>query len=118
MRRFNSIDHLSLPVRDIQGEREFYRDFLGLREGSTRPEYVEFWAGDALLALAKADRGSLPEGLHFGFKEESQEAVDEWGRKALDRGLRITFGPGLTDWGGYAVYFRDPEGFEIEIWTE
>jgi hypothetical protein len=43
--------------------------------------------------------GSPSEGLHFGFKEDSQETVDKWGGKVPGRGLRITFGPGLTDWG-------------------
>lgn len=118
MRTFTSIDHLSLTVRDVQSEREFYRDFLGLREGSALPSFVKMWAGDALLVLSKGNYETIPEGLHFGFKEESRQAVDEWGRKATERGLEITFGPGQTDWGGYAVYFRDPEGYEIEIWHE
>jgi uncharacterized protein len=118
MKKFVSIDHLSLAVRDIPKEREFYRSFLGLREGTARPGYVEMWAGDALLALSRADYDALPEGLHFGFKEESREAVDAWGRRAREHGLKVTFGPGQTDWGGYALYFRDPEGYEIEIWHE
>ncbi len=114
--RFGSIDHLSLPVRDLEGARQFYRDFLGLHEGYVSDHVVGFRAGEALLALSKREHGPPPEGLHFGFREQSREAVDEWARRVQERGLTITDGPKDEEWGR-ALYFQDPEGYEIQIWA-
>lgn len=119
MNRFPHVQHLSLPVRDIEGETAFYRDFMGFPVDAASPDFVEIRAGGTLLALAKSDGAvSHPEGLHFGFREGSRAAVDDWGRKARERGLRIDFGPAVAEWGGYVVYFRDPEGYQLEIWTD
>jgi catechol 2,3-dioxygenase-like lactoylglutathione lyase family enzyme len=59
-----------------------------------------------------------PEGLHFGFREYSRTAVDEWGRKAAEDGVAIDFGPGQRDCGGYEVTVLDPDGYAIQIWTD
>ena len=119
MRPWPAVQHLSFPVRDVGRSRAFYRDFLGLSDaGAHGREVAELFAGATKLVLLRADEVSAPRDLHFGFQEESRRAVDEWGRKARAAGVRIESGPAVMEWGGYVVYLRDPDGYQIEIWTD
>ena len=117
MARWPAVQHLSFTVRDPERQRAYYRDFLGFTDGGG-DGIAELRAGATKLVLLRADRVAPPDNVHFGFQEPSRTAVDEWGRKARAAGLRIDFGPGVADWGGYVLYFRDPDGYQIEIWTD
>lgn len=113
-----AVQHLSFPVRDVRRAAEFYRDLLGFRELHTSEHIAELAMGETKLVLLKAGgEVSAPKDLHFGFAEATPSAVDKWGRRARDFGARVESGPGRTEWGGYALYLRDPDGYLIEIWS-
>ena len=98
----------------------FYRDFLGF-SGLAEPneDIAELVMGETKLVLLKVSGGvAAPKDLHFGFREGSRSAVDDWGRKARDAGLKIEFGPAQAEWGGYVLYLRDPDGYMVEIWAD
>jgi len=116
MKNFDSLDHLSLNVRDVKRAYEFYRDFMGLRAGSYFDDSAEIWAGSAICMLLQGEPS--PEGVHFGFREDSRAAVREWAEKAAAAGVQIDFGPDERDWGGYEVTILDPDGYAIQIWTD
>lgn len=112
------MQHLSFPVRDVRRSAAFYRDLLGfdaLREPDER--IAELTMGETKLVLLKGAGVAAPRELHFGFGEGSREAVDEWARKARGAGATIESGPATTEWGGYVLYLRDPDGYLIEIWA-
>jgi catechol 2,3-dioxygenase-like lactoylglutathione lyase family enzyme len=116
MKRFDSLDHLSLNVRDVKRAYEFYRDFMGLRAGSYDDESAEVWAGSAICMLLLGE--PTPEGVHFGFREDSRAAVREWASKASQLSIPIDFGPGEQPWGAYEITILDPDGYAIQIWTD
>ena len=75
--------------------------------------------GETKLVLLKAAGAvTAPKDLHFGFAETSRAAIDDWARRANAAGAAIESGPAKEDWGGYALYLRDPDGYLIEIWAE
>ena len=114
-----AVQHLSFPVRDVTRAAAFYRDLLGFRELRTSDQISELVMGETKLVLLKAtDDVAAPKDLHFGFGESSRADVDEWARRAKTAGARVESGPGTTDWGGYVLYLRDPDGYLIEIWAE
>lgn len=119
MTRWPAVQHLSFPVRDVRRAAAFYRDFLGFTALSDPSEHIaELAMGETKLVLLKAARDvAAPTELHFGFSEMAPAAIDEWGRKARDAGVRIESGPARADWGGYVLYLRDPDGYLIEIWS-
>jgi len=108
---------LSLTVRDPERSRAFYRDFLGFDDLGGH-DVAELSIGETKLVLLPGRDVSPPQDIHFGFGESSRSAVDEWARKARAAGLVIDSGPGTAEWGGYVIYFRDPDGYQIEIWTD
>src|SRR2546428_2669105 len=113
------VQHLSFPVRDVDRSRRFYRDFLGFADlGAAGPEIAELVIGGTKLVLLRAAHVEVPGALHFGFREPTRQAVDEWGGRARAANLEIEFGPAVAEWGGYVLYFRDPDGYQIEIWTD
>ena len=112
------IDHLNLPVEDLERSVAFYTDVLGLREDFRQEGFVLLRCGTDLLALSERRPGG-PQGvhLHFGFRVEAPRQVDRWAEHLLDHGVHITQGPEDRE-DGRAVYFLDPDGFELEIYYE
>lgn len=112
------MQHLSFPVSDVRRSAAFYRDLLGFEALHEPDEHIaELTMGATKLVLLKGSRVAAPKELHFGFGEASREAVDQWARKARNAGATIESGPAATEWGGYVLYLRDPDGYLIEIWT-
>jgi catechol 2,3-dioxygenase-like lactoylglutathione lyase family enzyme len=74
--------------------------------------------GETKLVLLRADEVAAPKDLHFGFRAESTAEIDAWARRARDAGAKIESGPARTEWGGYVLDLRDPDGYLIEIWAE
>lgn len=119
MPRWPAVQHLSFPVADVQRSAAFYRDLLGfaqVREPSD--DIAELTMGETKLVLLKGSGVAAPKELHFGFAEPSTAAVDGWGRRAREAGVQIESGPARTEWGGYVLYLRDPDGYRIEIWAD
>ncbi len=112
------IDHLSLPVADLERSTAFYRDVLGLHEHLRAEEFVLLCCGTDLLVLQERTLGG-PRGvhLHFGFRVDSPREVDRWTERLLDQGVHITQGPEDRH-DGRAVCFLDPDGYELEIYYE
>ncbi len=117
MPRWPAVQHVSFPVRDPRRSAAFYRDLLGFQELATTDRIAELIVGETKFVLLRATDFVVPTEAHFGFQETSRTAVDEWGRRIRRSGAVIDFGPGVADWGGYTIYFRDPDGYRIEIWT-
>ena len=119
------LDHLSLPVRDVDASVRFYVDVfapLGLREamryerdgmpvvGLSGPDgFPHFWLG------AAAD-GPYDE-VHVAFRAADRAAVDSVHAAALTAGAEILHPPRL--WPEYhptyyAVFMRDLDGNNVE----
>ena len=119
------IDHLSLQVADPDAAASFYtRVFapLGIREamrhGSPEGFAVGLCGPDGFPRLwlgLQMDGGVRP--VHLALTAPSREAVDEVFARAQEAGAEILHGPQL--WpeyhpGYYGVFFRDPDGNNVE----
>jgi catechol 2,3-dioxygenase-like lactoylglutathione lyase family enzyme len=119
------IDHLSLQVADVGAAAEFYtRVFapLGVREtmrhGSPDGEVVGLCGPDGFPRLwlgPLVDDGARP--VHLALRSPSRAAVDEVFRLAREAGAEILHEPRV--WpeyhaGYYGVFFRDPDGNNVE----
>jgi catechol 2,3-dioxygenase-like lactoylglutathione lyase family enzyme len=120
------VSFITLGVRDLERATSFYKDVLRLPQLPSPPGVVAFFEmGKTWLSLfpredLAADAGVPAEGSGFpGFalahNVRSMEEVDALLAEAAAGGGRIVKPGHATDWGGYAGYFADPDGFLWEV---
>jgi catechol 2,3-dioxygenase-like lactoylglutathione lyase family enzyme len=120
------IDHVSLPVRDIEAAAAFYDPVLatlGLRRFKQRDGAIGYGPDDGSPAifwiLARADHGSAEPGtgLHVSFRAADRAEVHAFHEKALSLGGRDAGAPGERPHytaGFYGCFIHDLDGFKIE----
>jgi len=119
------ISFVTLGVADLARAAQFYEHCLGLPRLQTPPSVAFFELGKTRLALwprenLAADAGVSAEGSGFrGFalahNVRSPEEVDVLLERAARGGGTVVKRGRRTDWGGYAGYFADPDGFLWEV---
>ncbi len=119
------ISLITLGVADLERATRFYQDCLGLPRIETPPSVTFFELGKTWLALwsresLAADAGLAAEASGFrGFalahNVRSPAEVDALLAHVATFGATITKPGQATDWGGYAGYFTDPDGFLWEV---
>jgi catechol 2,3-dioxygenase-like lactoylglutathione lyase family enzyme len=120
------IDHVSVPVCDLEAATRFYQAVLGAL-GFTmleqRPasvgfgkKYPEFWIN----LRGDRDAVSAGSGAHVCFRARKAEMVDAFHAAALAAGGVSDGAPGLRPQHGqgyYAAFIRDPDGNRVEAVT-
>src|SRR5882757_8500822 len=120
------IDHVSVPVRDLEAAALFYEAVLGtlgLTKLESRPAtvafgktYPEFWInlrGGGPPAPANS-------GAHVCFRARATDLVDAFHAAALAAGGSSDGAPGLRPHHGegyYAAFIRDLDGNRLEAVT-
>ena len=118
--------HINLPVRELDTAMNFYRDVLGfqyVKHLSPKKIVLEFNGFDFFLEHDADSRVSRY--LHFGFKA-TREQLFEWADRLtahditimqrVSHGLVPTPPPLQEDCERF--YFRDPDGWLIEVYHE
>jgi catechol 2,3-dioxygenase-like lactoylglutathione lyase family enzyme len=119
------ISFITLGVADLAQATRFYADVLRLPQIATPPNVAFFEMGKTWLSLyprddLAADAGVSAAGSGFpGFalahNVRTKPEVDQLLAEAAAGGGRLVKGAHDTDWGGYAGYFADPDGFLWEV---
>ncbi|HZN12800.1 MAG TPA: VOC family protein [Acidimicrobiales bacterium] len=119
------ISLVTLGVRDLARAKRFY-EALGWR-GQEMQETVFFQTGGMALVLwgrdqlaadaAVADIAAAGafDGVALAQNVRSREDVDRIAAEVAAAGGEVTKAPADTFYGGYAFYFRDPEGHSWEV---
>ena len=124
MFKIESLDHVALSVRDLERSARWYADVLGFKrqhEGMWDGVPLFVGNGDAAIALFPAhdkagstsrDRAAV-RALHFAFRADRENflrAQDEPKKRAIAFDFQ-------NHEISHSIYFRDPDGHEIEITT-
>lgn len=115
------LTHLALTVSDINRSFQFYHDVFGMLAVYREPTFVQAQtpgAHDILVLEQGSEEIGRSGGIkHFGFRltdprdiEKAVRSVEQAGGKIMHRG---EFVPGEP-----YVFFKDPDGYEIEVWYE
>ena len=121
--KLEGLDHIALAVREVDAAADWYVEVLGLErqhEGSWDgvPTFVGKGATGIALFPAGAAKASLGKGdpariLHFAWRAD-RENFKRAQRELNERGIGFHF----EDHGiAHSIYFRDPDGHELEITT-
>jgi catechol 2,3-dioxygenase-like lactoylglutathione lyase family enzyme len=108
---------VGVVVEDLEAQRRFYRDVLGLPEAGAGDGWVWFDMGERRLfeLLAKDPNKPQYDRVRYqtGFRvDDIRAAADELTARGVERITDIEGGP---ESGQYWCYFRDPEGNVFEI---
>lgn len=119
------ISMITLGVADLERARQFYRDGLGFPQRDSPPEVAFFplngtWLGLFSRAALAEDAMVAPDGHGFAgvalaHNVTSEAEVDRVLARAVASGATLTKPAQKTSWGGYAGYFRDPDGHLWEV---
>ena len=119
------ISFVTLGVTDLERSARFYQTGLGLPRLKSPPGVAFFGMGQTRLALyprhlLAADAGVPAEGAGFaGFalahNVRSAAEADRLLADAAAAGGRVVKPAQPAEWGGYAGYFADPDGFLWEV---
>jgi catechol 2,3-dioxygenase-like lactoylglutathione lyase family enzyme len=115
------LTHLALGVEDPERALLFYQRVLGVVPVYREPNFIQAQTPGThdVLVFQKTKRRSRSSGsiAHFGFRlvdpadiGAAVTAIEQAGGTVLDRG---EFCPGEP-----YVFFRDLDGYEVEIWHE
>jgi catechol 2,3-dioxygenase-like lactoylglutathione lyase family enzyme len=120
MIRVSALDHVAIPVTDMNRSIEWYQRVLGLsrryeKEWGTDPAFL--CAGESCIALLKNGKNALapctPTVRHFCFRldrpsfEEAVHTLREMGIPFSEDDHQISL----------SLYFQDPDGHWIELTT-
>jgi catechol 2,3-dioxygenase-like lactoylglutathione lyase family enzyme len=120
--RTQGIDHVALTVSDLRRSHDFYSGLLGLeRRYEEWHEPMFMLAGDTGLALFTAESyGGSGDGepgpirfMHVAFRVD-REQFDRARAELPEAGVE----PRFEDHGNvHSLYFRDPDGHQVELAT-
>ncbi|MBT3532937.1 MAG: biphenyl-2,3-diol 1,2-dioxygenase [Rhodospirillaceae bacterium] len=119
------LGHVVLKMRDLEKAKGFYRDILGLKITEEREGFGVFFRfheyhHDIAVFKVDDDAGSPEQnqvGLsHLALVADSLETVKAMYRRLKEHNVPIvrTVDHGVTK----SVYFKDPEGNELEIYCD
>jgi catechol 2,3-dioxygenase-like lactoylglutathione lyase family enzyme len=122
--QLEGIDHVALAVRDVERSANWYVDVLGFER-----QYQEVWGGIptfigkgntaiALFPLQDSDskspaRSSGIRMLHLAFRANRENFLGAQ-QELKKRGIKFEFQDHEIS---HSIYFRDPDGHELEITT-
>jgi catechol 2,3-dioxygenase-like lactoylglutathione lyase family enzyme len=113
-----AVDHVKLPVADIDRTRDFYSQALApLGYQIVYDENRELGFGNKdREPLGFIERRAPGVGTHVAFTAEDTAGVDAFHAAAIAAGGRDNGAPGLRPYGGeyYAAFVIDPDGHNIE----
>lgn len=110
------INHLNIAVSDPESSSKYYCETFGMKEAFREvPDRIFLHCGKDLLTLARGKPPRNPS-FHFGFQAKDKRDALSWKKWLKSRKIRIDRAR-LEKVGG-GLYFRDPDGYTIEIFYE
>ena len=115
------LTHIALSVRDPQRSLAFYRAVLGMVAVYEDGAFVQAQTPGSrdVIVFERSSRTAGKQGgvAHFGFRLTRPGDIERARQAILAAGGRITSTGEFVPGEPY-VFFRDPDGYEVEIWYE
>jgi len=116
------LTHLAVAVNDVERTLHFYRNIFDMQAMYYRPGFVQLTTPGCNDIIVFEERKDRPIGdtggiAHFGFRLKNPTDIDEMINKIMTAGGTI-IDTGEFVPGSPYVFFKDPDGYEVEVWYE
>ena len=115
------LTHLALSVSDLNRSFQFYHDVFGMLAIYREPTFLQAQTPgthDILVLEEGGEEIGKSGGIkHFGFRLTDPRDIEKAARSIEQAGGRITHRGEFVPGEPY-VFFKDPDGYEIEVWYE
>jgi len=116
------LTHLAISVRDVSRTKKFYHDIFGMETMYDQPGFVQMTTPGCQDILVFEEKKNSPIGntggiAHFGFRLKEATDIGEMIKRIISAGGQIV-DKGEFVKGSPYVFFKDPDGYEVEIWYE
>ena len=110
------LDHLNLPVRNLERSRDWWVQTLGLKVEFEVPatHTVALNDGEGFAIFLQEKPDVRPNGIALWFQLDD---VDKTHADWTARGVAFVHGPPKNFWG-YGPELSDPDGYLVRLWDE
>jgi len=115
------LTHIAMAVKDLDQTLAFYQKVFEVEVMYYQDDFLQVTTPGAndiiVFEKKKADYGKTGSIAHFGFRLRSAKDIDEMANRIK------TAGGTITDQGEFVpgepyIFFKDPDGYEVEICYE
>jgi predicted enzyme related to lactoylglutathione lyase len=116
------LTHLSIAVNDVDKTMKFYQQVFDMQTMYHENGFVQLTTPGCNDILVFEEKKDVPIGetggiAHFGFRLKNSNDIDEIVNKITVAGGTI-IDKGEFVPGSPYVFFKDPDGYEVEVWYE
>ena len=116
------LTHLAIAVHDVERTMKFYQQVFEMQAMYHEKGFVQLTTSGCNDILVFEEKKEQPIGqtggiAHFGFRLKDPADIDEITNKVIDAG-GIIIDRGEFVSGSPYVFFKDPDGYEVEVWYE
>jgi catechol 2,3-dioxygenase-like lactoylglutathione lyase family enzyme len=116
------LTHLAIAVHDVNRTLKFYQDVFDMEVMYHSDGFLQLTTPGCNDILVFEEKKGKPIGesggiLHFGFRLKDPSDVDEVADKIIVAGGTITDKGEFVPGSPY-VFFKDPDGYQVEVWYE
>ena len=116
------LTHLAIAVTDVESTMKFYQSVFGMEVMYHTNNFIQLTtpgSNDILVFEEKKDKpiGQTGGIAHFGFRLKDPNDIQEMIARVKSAGGTIIENGEFVPGSPY-VFFKDPDGYEIEVWYE
>ena len=116
------LTHLTIAVNDIAQTLKFYQSVFGMHVMYHEKEFIQLTTPGCNDILVFEEKKNVPIGqtggiAHFGFRLKNPDDIDEIENKVKAAGGTITDKGEFVPGSPY-IYFKDLDGYTVEVWYE
>jgi catechol-2,3-dioxygenase len=115
------LTHIAIAVKDLEKTSSFYQKVFDMEVMYKEENFLQLTTPGShdiiVFEKKKASYGKTGGIIHFGFRLKNADDIDEMAKRIQSTGGKITskgeFCPGEP-----FIFFKDPDGYEVEVWYE
>ena len=115
------LTHIAIAVKDLDQTLAFYQRVLEVSVMYHKDDFLQVTTPGAndiiVFEKKKAEYGKTGGIVHFGFRLRDAKDIDEMATRIKSAG-GIIIDKGEFVPGEPYIFFKDPDGYEVEIWYE